>query len=86
MWPPTNMVRDPTFGRVSKSDVELVPEHEAGKQIVFVPRDGLSPFSGGKGWCSAVRPGDRSLVLLSLIFYVADTLTRNNRSGAVAAC
>ena len=31
------------------------------------PGDALSPFSGGKGWCSAYRPGEGSLVLLTAI-------------------
>ena len=29
--------------------------------------DGLSHFSGGKGWCSAVRPGVSALVLLAAV-------------------
>ena len=33
-----------TFGHVSKSDLELVPEHESWKQIVFAPTDGLLSF------------------------------------------
>src|SRR5262249_10585975 len=37
-------IKDPTFGHVSKSDLELVPEHESWKQIVFAPTDGLLSF------------------------------------------
>ena len=78
-WSPVkHAIKDPTSGHVSKGDVEvsrgIQNKHEARKQIAFnywVPKagDGLSHFSGGRGWCSADRAGDSSsLALLAAIF------------------
>ena len=50
-------------------------------RTLLLPGDGLSPFSGGKGWRSECRAGDVSLVLLAPISRHRDDTPRGTLTG-----